>query len=72
MKKLTILSLILLLTAVLFAQDYTRWGLPEGALLRMGKGDVRAVAWSPDGTRLAVGAPPGSGSTMPAPGRKFP
>ena len=64
MKKLTISSLILLLTAVLLAQnshaqDYNRWSLPEGALMRLGKGDVRDVVWSPDGTRLAVGTSPG-------------
>ena len=53
-----------LLAGVLFAQDslaedYTRWNLPEGALARLGKGRIgwgdRAVAYSPDGTRLAVG-----------------
>ena len=36
----------LLLVAVLFspsgsAQDYTRWGLPEGAIARFGKGIIR-------------------------------
>ena len=40
------------------AQDHARWGLPEGAVLRLGKGLTgegdRAVAYSPDGTRLAV------------------
>ena len=55
---------MLLLTAVLLAQnshaqDYNRWSLPDGALMRLGKGDVRDVVWSPDGTRLAVGTSPG-------------
>ena len=59
MKRSTILSFILLLTVTLFsqnsrAQDYLRWGLPEEALLRLGKGSTRAVAWSKDGTCLAV------------------
>ena len=36
------------------ARDYTRWNLPEGALVRLGKGEVGSVSWSPDGTRLAV------------------
>ena len=56
-------SLILLSIGVLIsqdsrAQDYTRWGLPEGALARLGKGHIgggdRAVAYSPDGTRIGV------------------
>ena len=37
-----------------FAQDYTRWGLPEGAKARLGKGRINEIAYSPDGTRLAV------------------
>ena len=39
------------------AEDPTRWGLPEGALARLGKGSLSrgaGVAFSPDGTRLAV------------------
>ena len=63
MKKAYLFNVALLLVGVLFAsasraQDYTRWNLPEGALARLGKGSVawgdRAVAYSPDGTRLAV------------------
>ena len=62
MKKFPMFSLVLLFVGVLFAQeslaqDHTRWGLPEGALARPGKGRIgggdRAVAYSPDGT-LAV------------------
>ena len=37
-----------------FAQDYTRWSLPEGVKARLGKGGISAVKYSPDGTRLAV------------------
>ena len=37
-----------------FAQNYTRLGLPEGAIARFGKGYVNDVKYSPDGTRLAV------------------
>ena len=64
MKKPTVSSLILLLTAVWFtqnsnAQDYNRWGLPEGARMRLGKGKVLDVAWSPDRTRLAAGGTTG-------------
>ena len=37
--------------------DYTRWRLPEGAKARLGKGKITGnVAFSPDGTRLAVGS----------------
>ena len=54
--KMAVVSLIVL--AVLsvngVAQEYTRWGLPEGAKLRLGKGRVNRIAYSPDGARLAV------------------
>ena len=37
--------------------DYTHWKLPEGAKARLGKGSITGnVAFSPDGTRLAVGS----------------
>ena len=37
------------------AQDYTQWHLPEGAKARLGKGELSGnMAYSPDGTRLAV------------------
>ena len=63
MKKLPLFSMALLLAGVLFAQgsraeDYTRLNLPNDALARLGKGSIgrgdRAVAYSPDGVRLAV------------------
>ena len=37
--------------------DYTRWSLPEGATMRIGKGTITGrnpIALSPDGSRLAV------------------
>lgn len=41
-------------------KDVTRWNLSDGAVARLGKGHVgstdRAVAYSPDGARLAVAA----------------
>ena len=37
--------------------DYTQWQLPEDAKARLGKGKITGnVAFSPDGTRLAVGS----------------
>ena len=49
---LILLSLFSLNT---FAQDYTQWGLPEGAKMRLGKGRISgSIAYSPDGARLAV------------------
>ncbi len=49
MKRTTILSLLLPFAAVLYAhdsvaQDYNRWRLPEGARMRLGKGNVLDVA----------------------------
>ncbi len=32
----------------------TQWGLPEGAIARLGKGFIRNVQYSPDASRLAV------------------
>ncbi len=52
--------IILLLTIPLWhanvaAQDYTTWGLPQGAAARLGKGRITGnIAFSPDGSRLAV------------------
>ena len=37
-----------------FAQDSPQWHLPEGATARLGKGGANEIAYSPDGTRLAV------------------
>ena len=37
-----------------FAQDYTKWDLPEGAIARLGKGKLQSIQYSPDGSRLAV------------------
>ena len=52
------LSLLIVFTLALqasFAQDYTRWGLPDSAIARLGKGGITGnVAYSPDGRRLAV------------------
>ncbi len=36
------------------AQDYARWGLPEGAIARLGKGNIEDMEYSPDGTKFAV------------------
>ena len=59
MKKRIFFSFILLLVSVLFvsntfAEDYTQWGLPNGAKTRIGKGSISDLQYSPDGTRLAV------------------
>lgn len=37
-----------------FAQDFHQWGLPNGVKARIGKGWVTDMAFSPDGSRLAV------------------
>ncbi len=35
-------------------RDYTQWNLPKDAKARLGKGRANDIAYSPDGTRLAV------------------
>ena len=59
MKKSTFFIPVLLLVfipflPVSFALDYTQMGLPEGAIARFGKGYINDIAYSPDGTLLAV------------------
>ena len=59
MKRLTIPILLLLFIVSLnlpqsYAQDYTRWDLPSGAKLRLGKGSVNDITYSSDGDRLIV------------------
>lgn len=36
------------------AQDPSEWHLPDGAIVRLGKGLVNQIAYSPDGRHLAV------------------
>ena len=53
----TTVTLLILLTVVslnTFAQDSPQWHLPDGATARLGKGSISEIAYSPDGTRLAV------------------
>ena len=54
--KATAMSLIVLAvyTVNSFAQEYTRWHLPEDARVRLGKGAVNGITFSPDGARIAV------------------
>ena len=67
MKKWRLFNLVLLLVTVLFVQAslaQTAPGghtlnLPEGAKARLGKGWISEIAYSPNGTRLAVGSAPG-------------
>ena len=55
--KLSLLLVTLLLPLNIFAQykDYTQLGLRKGAKVRLGKGTITGdIAYSPDGTRLAI------------------
>ena len=38
------------------AEDYSRWGLPEGAILRLGRGTIDGFAFTPDGQWLTISA----------------
>lgn len=57
---ITILLLSALLLSYTFAEDYTQWGLPEGAKLRLGKGGIRnyrgrtQYRFTPDDSQLIV------------------
>lgn len=37
-----------------FAQDHMKWGLPENAIIRLGKGSIRDLKHSPGGDLIAV------------------
>ena len=63
----TLLFISILFLPDIFAQDYIRWELPEGAKMRLGKGKIanleghltdigrgRSYRFSPDGTQFAV------------------
>ncbi len=59
MKKALIFGITLWYVSLQFlsgspAQEYTRWNLPEGVKLRLGKGKTYDLTYSPDGTQLAV------------------
>ncbi len=59
MQKIGLFSIALLLIMGFLpngslAQDYTQWHLPEGAIVRLGKGKVSDVKFSPDGNLLAI------------------
>ena len=58
MKLIKILTSTLLLVSVCLsdsgARDPSQWSLPEGAIARLGKGNVNDIKYSPDKTRLAV------------------
>ncbi len=60
-KRLTVFGLLTLLVTSVFLPvasgqflAETQWGLPDGAIARLGRGSVGEVAYSPDGSQLAV------------------
>ncbi len=60
MKKFLMFYFLSLLISIQFlpngyAQDFTQWNLPEGAKMRLGKGEINDIKFSPDGNLLAVG-----------------
>ena len=51
----TLLTLFTLFSLNTFAENYTQFSLPQGAKARLGKGWLSGnIAYSPDGTQLAV------------------
>ena len=44
----------MLFLANAFAENYTQWALPDGAIARFGKGGAGEIQYSPDGRFLAV------------------
>ena len=58
MQKILLFNLILsiLFLQNTYAQDHTRLSLPDGVIARLSKGWILDIAYSNDGTRLAVGS----------------
>lgn len=57
-KQILLISVFLILIPSLpngYTQNYRKWQLPEGAKMRLGKGRIYDVKFSPDGTQFAVG-----------------
>ena len=61
MKKITFILSLFIFALSIFTflphtatADSTKWGLPDGAKARLGKGGAQALTCSPDGTLLAV------------------
>ncbi len=62
--RLIILNIFFIATLILHSgygqQDYTRWGLPDGAKMRLGKGWISGyITFTPDGSMLVVPCDPG-------------
>lgn len=59
MKTLSLICITLLLFTTYLsdnqAEEYAQTGLPDGALARLGKGNINVMRFTPDGTHLAVG-----------------
>ncbi len=49
-----LMSILTLFLSNGYSQEYTTWGLPAGAKARLGKGEITKIAFSPNGTELAV------------------
>ena len=55
LRVLLMTCLLLMVESISVAQDFIRWGLPDGAKARIGKGTITGdIAYSSDGARLAV------------------
>ena len=51
---LSINLILLLFVSAVSAQNHARWGLPEGAKMRLGKGRIIDIEFSPNGKYFAV------------------
>ena len=45
---------VFIYTQDIAAQTHTTLHLPEGAIARLGKGDIKRITYSPDGDLIAV------------------
>ena len=68
--KCTLLTLLICCFSAA-SQDYTHLGLPDGAIARLGKGELGQIHFSPDGSVLAVSSSVGIWFHNPQTGKEL-
>ena len=52
--KVVLVLLLLSIKPIGFTQDYTQWHLPDSAKMRIGKGEINDITFTPDSNKLVI------------------